>query len=63
VHSERSETDFEALIICLKTQLRYSPLELKKPSKSLSIDGPGIQCGDFQKNKIGELCAAHNGCI
>jgi len=48
MNSEPSETDLEALVVCLKTPFPYSPFELKELSKSLSIDGPGIQCGDFQ---------------
>jgi len=48
MNSEPTETDSEALVICLETPFPYSPLELKELSKSLSIDGPGIQCGDFQ---------------
>jgi hypothetical protein len=63
MNSEATEYDLEALVICWNTQFRYSLSELKKPSKSLSIDGPGIQCGDFQESKIDVLCAAQNGCI
>ena len=48
VNPESAETDLEALVICFKTLLPYSPFELKELSKSLSIDGPGTQCGDFQ---------------